>query len=307
MQEHHIPVLLRESIKYLIGSQEGVYFDGTIGFGGHSAEFLKHLTRDAKLLATEVDKQAYNYCKDRFKDDSRVKLYNTNFSQIDIVSKIEFVDGFAGIFADLGVSSYQLDDAQAGFTYRTESPLDLRLDKTRALTAADIINGFEEEELARIFFQYGEEKNSRKIARRIVERRNQKPILTTTELSRIIEEMTPKPFLNKTLSRIFQALRIFVNDELGVLKEFLTKSVELLAPGGNIVILTYHSLEDRIVKEVFKYEALSCICPPEFPVCVCDKKQRLEPVTRKPVLPTDEELKINNRARSAKLRAARKL
>ncbi|MDP4195732.1 MAG: 16S rRNA (cytosine(1402)-N(4))-methyltransferase RsmH [Bacteroidota bacterium] len=306
MQEYHIPVLLFQSVDFLIGNKSGVYFDGTIGFGGHSAEFLKHLTQDAKLLATEVDIDAYNFCKDKFKDDRRVKLYNTNFSQIDIVSKIDFVEHYDGIFADLGVSSFQLDNPLSGFTYRTESPLDLRLDKSRPLSASDVINDFDENELSRIFFEFGEEKYSRKIARKIVEKRQQKRISTTTDLSKIIEEITPKPFLIKSLSRVFQALRIFVNDELGVLKEFLTKSVDLLNPGGNIVILTYHSLEDRIVKEVFKYESLSCVCPPGFPVCVCDKTQRLEILTRKPVLPDENELNVNSRARSAKLRAARR-
>ncbi|MEI7811640.1 MAG: 16S rRNA (cytosine(1402)-N(4))-methyltransferase RsmH [Ignavibacteria bacterium] len=307
MNIHHIPVLLNESAEYLLQAPDGVYFDGTIGFGGHATEFLEHLNEHARLFATEVDADALKYCKEKFRGDSRVSLYNTNFSQIDIVSKIESVKHYDGIFADLGVSSFQLDNPQSGFTYRSESRLDLRLDKSRPLSASDILNGFDETELANIIFQFGEEKNSRKIARKIVEKRAVKEISTTTELSRIIEDVTPKHFLVKSLSRVFQSLRIYVNDELGVLKEFLSKSVELLNPGGNIVILTYHSLEDRIVKDLFKFENLTCVCPPEFPVCICDKVKRLEVLTRKPVTPTENELKLNNRSRSAKLRVAKKI
>ncbi|MGE5499956.1 MAG: 16S rRNA (cytosine(1402)-N(4))-methyltransferase RsmH [Syntrophothermus sp.] len=307
MHKHHTPVLLKESVGYLIERTDGSYFDGTIGFGGHSAEFLKHLSPDAKLVATEVDQNAYTFCKDKFSEDSRLRLYNTNFSQINIVSKIEFINGYDGIFADLGVSSFQLDNPESGFTYRSEAPLDLRLDKTRPLSAADVVNDFREEELASIFFELGEEKNSRRIARSICQRREVKKIKTTSDIVSLVAEIVPEHFVVKSLSRIFQALRIYVNDELGVLKEFLNKSVDLLAPDGNIVILTYHSLEDRIVKEVFKHESLSCVCPPAFPVCVCGKVKRLQILNRKPVTPDDEELKMNPRSRSAKLRAAKKI
>ncbi|MGE5430453.1 MAG: 16S rRNA (cytosine(1402)-N(4))-methyltransferase RsmH [Syntrophomonadaceae bacterium] len=307
MEEKHIPVLLKESLYHLITDKQGAYFDGTIGFGGHTSKFLEVLGPEAKMIATEVDKDAYNFSKAKFQTDKRVKLYNTNFSEIDTVSKIEFVEQYDGIFADLGVSSFQLDNPESGFTYRSESPLDLRLDKTKQISASDIINGFTEEEIADILYQFGEEKNSRRIARRIAEQRAFRKIETTTELSRIIEELTPAQYLNKTLSRVFQALRIYVNDELGVLREFLIKSVELLRTGGTVVILTYHSLEDRVVKDFFKNESLSCICPPGFPICVCDKVKRLEVLTRKPVAPSTEEVEINRRSRSAKLRAARKV
>ncbi|MGE5352004.1 MAG: 16S rRNA (cytosine(1402)-N(4))-methyltransferase RsmH [Acidobacteriota bacterium] len=307
MEEKHIPVLLNESLEHLISDKQGAYFDGTIGFGGHTSKFLEVLGPEAKLVATEVDKDAYNFSKAKFQSDKRVRLYNTNFSEIDTVSKIEFIEQYDGIFADLGVSSFQLDNPQSGFTYRSESSLDLRMDKTKEISASDVINGFTEEEIADILYQFGEEKNSRRIARSIAEKRAFARIETTTELSRIIEELTPAQYLNKTLSRVFQALRIYVNDELGVLREFLIKSVELLKTGGNIVILTYHSLEDRVVKDFFKNESLSCICPPDFPICVCDKVKRLEVITRKPVVPSTEEVEINRRSRSAKLRAARKV
>lgn len=307
MEEHHIPVLLQQSIEYLITVTDGNYFDGTLGFGGHTSGFLGKLSRDARLIATEVDLDAYEHCKKKFKDEHRLKIYRANFRQIDIIEKIESLGKFNGIFADLGVSSFQLDNPEAGFTYRQDSILDLRLDKSKALSAADVINDFSETELSDIFFKYGEEKNSRKIARRIVEKRQQKKISTTTELADVIGEITPQHFLNKVLSRVFQSLRIYVNDELGALKEFLYKSVELLAPEGRIVVLTYHSLEDKIVKEIFKNESLECVCPPSFPVCRCNKEKRLDLLTRKPIQPTEVEISSNRRARSARLRAAKRV
>lgn len=307
MSEYHIPVLLKESISYLISDNSGVYFDGTLGFGGHSAEFLKVLDDQGKLIATEVDINAFNYCKTKFSGDTRIRLYNSNFSQIETISKIEFVSEYNGIFADLGVSSFQLDDPSAGFTYRQESALDLRMDKNLKISAYEVINFFSREELESILFKYGEEKNSRRITERIIEKRELEKIQTTNQLVKIIEEITPERFLNKTLSRVFQALRIYVNNELGVLEEFLNKSVSLLKKGGIIVILSYHSLEDRIVKDFFKYESLLCICPPEFPVCVCGKEKRLEIITKKPVQASETEVSQNRRARSAKLRAAKRV
>jgi 16S rRNA (cytosine1402-N4)-methyltransferase len=307
MEEYHTPVLLNESIKYLITNRDGYYFDGTLGFGGHSSEILKNSSGNSKLIATEIDESAYNFSKKKFAGEKRIKIYKANFSEIDNISKIEFIDGYDGIFADLGVSSFQLDNVESGFTYRKESFLDLRLDKKTSITAADIVNSFSEEDLADIFFQFGEERNSRKIAKNIVENRTEKKIKTTTDLAFLIEEVVPKQFLNKTLSRVFQSLRIYINNELDVLKEFLSKSVELLKTDGRIVVLTYHSLEDRIVKEFFKFESSSCVCPPEFPVCVCDKKKRLEILTKKPVVATEDEIKKNLRSRSAKLRAGQKI
>lgn len=307
MKEHHIPVLLNESIRYLISDIQGCYFDGTLGYGGHSSEFLKKLGNNARIIATEVDSTAYQHCKDKFASDNRLELYNSNFSQIDNISRIEFVAEYDGIFADLGVSSFQLDNPEAGFTYRQDSPLDLRMDRNLKISAADVVNKFSREDLERIFFEFGEEKNSRKITQRIIELREEQRISSTFDLVRIVEELTPERFVNKTLSRVFQALRIYVNNELEVLEVFLKKAIGLLKKGGNIVILTYHSLEDRIVKEIFRYEALSCICPPEFPVCVCSKEKRLDILTRKPVTPLESEIALNKRSRSAKLRAAKRV
>lgn len=303
----HKPVLLRESLDFLITDRSGTYFEGTLGFGGHSAEILKALDDNGKLISTDVDSDAFSFSKEKFSNEKRIKLYNFNFDKIDIISKIENVKGFTGVFADLGVSSFQLDNPESGFTYREDAKLDLRMNKDIDVNAADVINTFEEQEIRQIFYDYGEENNAKKIVRRIVDRRQQKKIETTSELAEIIKEITPKNFQTKTLSRVFQALRIYVNDELGVLKTFLTKAVDSLEHKGRIVILTYHSLEDRIVKEVFKYETLDCICPKDFPICQCDKEPRLKIITRKPISPSAEEVKINFRARSAKLRAAERI
>jgi 16S rRNA (cytosine1402-N4)-methyltransferase len=303
----HQPVLLNESIDYLITDLNGSYLDATIGFGGHSKEFLKRLNADAKLVGIDKDDNAYKACKETFKEDKRVSLFKTGFKNIGLISKIEFIEKFDGIFADLGVSSFQLDESDSGFTYREEATLDLRMSKEDGIPAYEVLNTFEEKEIADILYHFGEEKNSRKLARLILNERAKKKITTTTHLKELIESSTPQPFVFKTLSRVFQALRIYVNNELDELKEFLEKSIDLLNPGGRIVILSYHSLEDRIVKEQFKFESLDCICPPEIPVCICDKEKRVNIITRKPVTPSDQEIKENRRARSAKLRVAERV
>ncbi len=307
MDTHHTPVMLKQTLDYLVTDKSGTYFDATLGFGGHSEGILNSLNNDAKLISTDVDSDAFKFSREKFKNDSRMKLYNYNFSQIDIIAKIESTKNFTGVFADLGVSSFQLDNPASGFTYREEAKLDLRMDKSKAISAADILNTFPEDEIARIIFEFGEEKNSRKIAKRICEERNNKKFETTSDLVKIVEGLTPPNYRIKTLSRVFQALRIYINDELEVLKSFLKKSVDLLSVGGRIVVLSYHSLEDRIVKEAFKYETLECICPKDYPVCKCDKERRLRILTRKPLTPLPLEVKNNIRARSAKLRAAERV
>lgn len=303
----HIPVLLSETLNYLITDRSGIYFDGTIGFGGHASEIINNLNFDARYLGTDKDISALDFCKKKFEADERVRLFNASFSDIDKISKIEFIEGYDGIFADLGVSSFQLDSADEGFTFREDVPLDLRMNKNAGVPASGIINSLPEDQLADIFYQFGEEKKSRVIARKIAEHRKAEKIITSGQLKNIIAKIVPERFLNKTLSRVFQALRIYVNDELGDLSSFLEKSIALLKPGGRIVILSYHSLEDRIVKDKFKYESLRCICPPEIPVCVCGKKQTLKILTSKPVVPSDKEVADNRRSRSAKLRAAQKV
>lgn len=303
----HVPVLLKESVDLLVTRKDGIYFDGTIGFGGHSSEILNRLNYKGKLVATDKDADAFDYCKKKFGNDKRFSIYNTSFSDISTISKIEFIEKFDGIFVDLGVSSYQLDNVKSGFTFREDAPLDLRMNKKTGITAAKVLNTFSYEQIANIIFEYGEEKNSKMIAKKIVEYRDITKFESSNQLKELIKKITPEKYLTKTLSRVFQGLRIYVNNELEELKIFLEKSIEHMRVGGRIVVLTYHSLEDRIVKEKFKYETLKCICPPGTPICICNKQQKLKLVNSKPIHPDDEEIKLNKRSRSAKLRAAERV
>ncbi len=307
MSEHHTPVMLKESLDFLITDRSGNYFDATLGFGGHSGEILKRLNNDGRLIASDVDTDAFEFSRKKFNDESRVSLFNFNYSFIDVIAKIESIQNFDGILADLGVSSFQLDNPDSGFTYRSDVSLDLRMDKSKKITASDVINTFSEEDLADIFYQFGEEKNSRKIARVIVEKRIEKKIESTGQLVAIINELVPQNYQRKTLSRIFQALRIYVNDELGNLKLFLENSLKVLKKGGHIVVISYHSLEDKIVKDFFKAETIVSLSPKEDPFGYVKKSARLKLITKKPLLPNAEEVKNNYRARSAKLRAAERI
>ncbi len=305
--KYHVPVLLEETTKLLITNRTGTYFDGTLGFGGHTSRFLTELSETSKLIATDKDIDAYSYCEEKFANDNRVFIYNTSFTDIKNISLVDNIDGYDGIFADLGVSSFQFDNKNSGFTYRDEAVLDLRMNKSKGRPVYEFINSAEVDEIANVIYNFGEERRSRQIARSIVFERQIKPIKTTTQLKQAIEKSVPAKNLNKTLSRVFQALRISVNNELDELSTFLNKSVDLLKVGGRIVFLSYHSLEDRIIKDFIKYETLSCICPKEIPVCICDKQPRLKALTRKPIIPSDMEIAANPRARSAKLRAAEKI
>jgi 16S rRNA (cytosine1402-N4)-methyltransferase len=307
MSEHHIPVMLKESLDLLITDRSGIYFDATLGFGGHSGEIIKRLNDDGRLIAADVDTDAFEFSRKKFSKKSGISLYNFNYSFIDVIAKIETIQNYDGVLADLGVSSFQLDNPESGFTYRSDALLDLRMDKTKKITAADVINTFTEEDLANVFYEYGEEKNSRKISRTIVERRSEKKIETTGQLVSIINELVPQNFQRKTLSRIFQALRIYVNDELGNLKLFLENTLKVLNKGGRIVVISYHSLEDRIVKDFFKAETVVGLSPKEDPLGLIKKEARLKLINRKPLLPSEEEIRINFRSRSAKLRAAERI
>lgn len=304
---YHTPVLLNETVEFLITDKSGVYFEGTIGFGGHTNEIISKLTKNAKFIGTDKDAVAYNHCKTKFEDNERVKLYNTSFINILNISRIEFIENYDGIFADLGVSSFQLDNKDSGFSFREDSPLDLRMDKSKGYPAAFVVNTFSQDEIADIIYKYGEERNSRLIAKKIVEYRNENKIETTGELRKIVESVSHAKFVTKSLSRVFQALRIFVNNELEELEDFLKKSLTILKVGGRIAIISFHSLEDRIVKEFFKQQTLTCVCPPEFPVCVCNTTPSLKILTKKPVVPTEYEIDENSRSRSAKLRVAEKI
>jgi len=307
MESHHKPVLLQESIDLLIMGKAGVYFEGTLGFGGHSEEILKRLSPRGILVSTDLDTNAFYFSRKKFEGDKRAKLYNFNYSLVDVIAKIESMEFFDGILVDLGVSSFQLDNSEAGFSYSADTKLDMRFDEKLKISAADVVNTFEENDLAGIIWKYGEERKSKLIARKICELRKIKNINTTGELKELVSKVMPERFLRKSLSRIFQALRIYVNSELDTLKSFLNNSVKVLGKGGRIVVISYHSLEDRVVKEFFKYENLKCVCPKDVPVCICNKEQTLKIITRKPVVPADEEIRLNKRARSAKLRAAERI
>ncbi|MBT8378705.1 MAG: 16S rRNA (cytosine(1402)-N(4))-methyltransferase RsmH [Ignavibacteria bacterium] len=307
MKQPHSPVLLNESIKLLVNNKAGKYFEATMGFGGHTEGILEKLNSDGIVVSTDVDINAFSFCKEKFKNDKRVKIYKFNFSLVDVIAKIDSIEFFDGILADLGVSSFQLDDSAAGFSYSSNTDLDLRLDKNLRKTAADILNEESESALANIIYEFGEEKNSRRIAKAICKMREIKKITKTEDLKEIISSVTNARYLVKTLSRVFQALRIYVNEELNILRTFLENSMDVLGKGGRLVIISYHSLEDRIVKEFFKHESLSCICPKESPVCTCGKERRLKILTSKPITPTANELQMNKRARSAKLRAAERI
>ena len=307
MNIHHTPVLFDECLNLLITNPSGVYFDGTLGFGGHSQGILNKLNNEGRLVSTDFDTDAFNYSKKRFENDRRTNLYNFNFSLVDVIAKIESLEFFDGILADLGVSSFQLDNAESGFSYRSDTKLDLRMDKSKSMTAADVVNTYSEEEVANIIYTFGEERNSRKIARRIVEKRIVESIKTTGELSEIISELVPPNYRIKTLSRVFQALRIYVNDELENLKSFLNYSLDVMRKGSRIVVISYHSLEDRIVKDFFKDQTIEYLSPKLDPVGIMKKEPKLKILTKKPVLPAEDEIKNNYRARSAKLRAAEKV
>ena len=286
MEFHHASVLLWETIEGLKIKPQGIYVDGTLGGGGHSLEILKRLGENGRLVGIDQDERA-------------------NFRNTGQVLRELGITGIDGMLLDLGVSSYQLDTKERGFSYRFDAPLDMRMDRRQRLTAKEIVNGYDERELYRVIKDYGEDKFAKNIARHIVAAREKKQIETTGELNEIIKAAIPARMREKgghPSKRTFQAIRIECNRELEVLKEVLEEVAEFLNPGGRLCIITFHSLEDRIVKTAFKTAANPCICPPEFPVCVCGRKSKGRVITGKPVLPGEEELLANPRAGSAKLR-----
>ena len=309
MEFKHYSVLLKESVDALNVRGGGVYADGTMGGGGHSFEIL---SRGAgRLIGIDQDADAIRASKKRLERfGEKLIPVNRNFSEIkDILSDLE-IDGLDGAVLDLGVSSYQLDNAERGFSYMHNAPLDMRMNRSAGLCAYDVVNEYTEDELTRIFYEYGEEKWSKRIARFIIERRNRKKVETTGELADIIKAAIPKGARldgGHPAKRVFQAVRIEVNGELRILEDAIRDFVDVLKPGGVLSVITFHSLEDRIVKQTFARLAQGCTCPKSFPVCVCGKKPLVKLVTRKPVLPTEEELRENSRSKSAKLRAAMKL
>lgn len=306
----HRPVLLDECIENLNIRPDGVYLDGTLGRAGHSREIAKRLTT-GRLICVDRDDAALEAAKERLADwMDRVTLVHSNFDQVgDIVADLG-LPGVDGMLFDLGVSSPQLDDGARGFSYMADAPLDMRMDRSEGLTAADVVNTWPQEELKRILFQYGEERYAPLIAAAIVRRRQERPIGTTLELVDIIKSAMPGKALKEKqhpAKRSFQAIRIAVNDELASVERMLKGAVPKLNRGGRLAVITFHSLEDRIVKSGLAEFAKGCTCPPDFPVCVCGKTPDVKLINKKPILPTEREVEENPRARSAKLRVAEKL
>jgi 16S rRNA (cytosine1402-N4)-methyltransferase len=312
MDFRHRPVLLDECIESLNIKSDGVYLDGTLGGAGHSSEILKKLDKGT-LVGMDQDGFALEVSGERLKKiqgNAGLVLIRGNFRNMARLLKDHGIDGVDGILLDIGVSSHQLDEAERGFSYQQDSPLDMRMDRTSRLDAATIVNTYDERAIKDIIREYGEENWAARIASFIVKARSERKLETTGQLVEIIKAAIPAPARREgphPAKRTFQALRIAVNDELGALKEALDGAVQILKPGGRLSVITFHSLEDRIVKTEFQRREKPCTCPPSFPVCVCGKKPELKVLTRKPVLPSEEELEQNPRARSAKLRTAQKL
>lgn len=310
MEFKHISVLLNESVEGLNIKPDGIYADGTLGGGGHSLEILKRLSDKGRLIGIDQDSDAIKAAGERLKDFDNVTYVNDNFKNIkNILSDLE-IDTISGAVLDLGVSSYQLDERERGFSYMGDAALDMRMNRKSDFSAYNVVNEYSEEKLADIFFKYGEEKFSRKIAKIICERRESKPIETTGELVDIIKRAIPERMRVKgshPAKRVFQAIRIEVNGELEILENALKDFFDALESGGRLCVITFHSLEDRIVKNTFASLAQGCTCPKEFPICVCGNKPKGKLISRKPIIPSDDEIENNARSKSSKLRIIEKL
>lgn len=306
MEFKHKSVLLNETIDGLNIKLDGIYVDGTLGGGGHAYEVCRRLGEKGSIVGIDQDAAAIEAASARLKDfGEKVTIVRSNYC--DMKSKLHElgIDKVDGIVLDLGVSSYQLDTAERGFSYREDAPLDMRMDTRQKMTARDIVNDYTEADLYRVIRDYGEDKFAKNIAKHIVQARAVKPVETTAELSEIIRASIPMKFQKKSghpAKRTFQAIRIELNRELDVLRDSLDDMIDLLNPGGRLCIITFHSLEDRIVKSAFRKNENPCTCPPDFPVCVCGKKSKGSIITKKPILPSEEELEYNSRSKSAKLR-----
>ena len=307
MEFRHVSVLLNEAVDGLNIRPEGTYVDGTAGGGGHSAEILSRLTT-GRLYSIDQDPDAIAAVTERFRGDTRAHIVQGNFSDMRELLRAEGVEAADGVLLDIGVSSHQLDDGARGVSYHEDAPLDMRMSQS-GMTAAELVNTADVGELSRILSLYGEEKYAYSIAKGIARSRENQPIRTTLELAEIVKENVPQKVRRDghPARKTFQALRIAVNRELDVLESGLQGAFELLQPGGRLCVITFHSLEDRIVKQFMRDKAQGCTCPKDFPVCVCGKKPQVRLITRKPILPSEEELTANPRARSAKLRVCEKL
>ncbi len=303
----HIPVLKDQIVQFLNIRRNGIYLDGTLGLGGHSAEIISILSKKGAFVGFDRDEEAIIRCKTSLPASSKCHLVCASYDQFPQFLESINIKGVDGILLDLGISSMQLDSPERGFSYRMDGPLDMRFNRKNSITAKDILNTKDETYLAEIFRKYGEERNAKKIAKKIVDIRMTSPLTTTLDLKNIIQSVSGDSFLTKTLSRIFQALRIAVNDELTILKNFLNIFADYLNNKGRIAIISYHSLEDRLVKQKFKELEKGCVCPPDIPICQCGIKPSLKVLTKRPIVPSEEEVRRNRRARAAKLRVAEKI
>ena len=310
MEFSHKPVLLNECIEGLKIKPDGIYVDGTLGGAGHSIHIIKKLSNQGKLIGIDRDEDALTAAKIKLKDYSNVVYYHGNHDDIKEILKELKINKVDGILLDLGVSSYQLDERNRGFSYLGENTLDMRMDKTQKLDAKTVINKYPEEKLANIIYEYGEERFSRQIARNICLARKENEILTTKQLVNIIEKSIPAKFRNNDshpAKRTFQAIRIEVNNEIEPLYQTIINSVECLKSEGRLCVITFHSLEDRAVKKAYTQLEGKCICPPGLPYCACGAVKKAKIITKKPILPTEKEMNLNSRSKSAKLRIIEKI
>ena len=311
MEFKHVPIMLDECVLGLNIKEDGVYVDATIGGAGHSIEIAKRLNQNGVLIGIDKDETAVSVSKQRLKDAKcKVIIVHDDFRNIKSILENLNIKKVDGILADLGVSSYQIDEASRGFSYNKDAGLDMRMDKTSSLDAEKVVNTYSEKDLVKILFEYGEERYARQIVRNIIKHRQIKPIKTTLELRKIIEESVPSFELHKggsVAKKTFQALRIEVNHELDALGDLLDNMIELLNKNGRICIITFHSLEDRLVKNKFSVESRDCICDKSLPICVCHHRKSIKIITKKPIVPGEEELKLNSRSSSSKLRIAEKI
>ena len=305
MEFKHKSVLLEETIQGLNIRPDGIYVDGTLGGAGHAREVCKKLSAKGRFIGIDQDQDAIIAASERLAAYKQATIIRSNYCYMVQELAARDIHKVDGIVLDLGVSSYQLDNEERGFTYRADAPLDMRMDQRQTLTASDIVNQYEEKELYRIIRDYGEDKFAKNIAKHIVAARQIRPITTTGELTEIIRESIPMKMQVKSghpAKRTFQAIRIELNRELDVLRDSLDGMIDLLDDGGRLCIITFHSLEDRVVKTIFRKNENPCTCPPDFPVCVCGKKSEGKVITRKPILPGEDEMEENPRSKSAKLR-----
>lgn len=304
---YHVPALCEEVFSFLITSQNGIYVDGTLGGGGHAEYLLTRLDKESLYVAIDQDSDAINYAKNRLSKFTNISYHYCNFFELDKVLDKLKLKKVNGLLLDLGVSSFQIDNHNRGFSYMQDAELDMRMDKEATVTAADILNSTDETKLIDIIRNYGEERQARRIAKQIIIEREKKPLYRTSQLKEIIQKVVPTRFEIKTYARVFQALRIMVNCELDNLQAVLDNGIKYLAEGGRLVVISYHSLEDRIVKRFLKTKEHPCTCPPEFPQCMCNKIPEIKILTRKVIKPKTAEIESNPRVRSARLRAGVKI